>query len=90
MSVHLSEVDAGYVAAGTSLNFYEKTEWQGSTYWAFSNEYATDLASFIAFWDPTLSFSPTGSIVQQTSSPRGCCISMMPRPILWMTIMPTC
>jgi hypothetical protein len=62
-----TEVEVGYVAAGTSLNFYEKTEFLGNTYWAFSNEYATDLASFIAFWDPTLSFSPTGSIVQQTS-----------------------
>ncbi len=62
-----NELDVGYVAAGTSLNFYEKTEWLGSTYWAFSSEYATDLASFIAFWDPTLSFSPTGNIVQQTS-----------------------
>jgi hypothetical protein len=62
-----TEVEVGYVAAGTSLNFYEETQWLGSTYWAFSNEYATDLASFIAFWNPTLSFSPTGSIVQQTS-----------------------
>jgi PEP-CTERM motif len=62
-----TEVEVGYVAAGTSLNFYEKTEFLGSTYWAFSNQYATDLASFIAFWDPTLSFSSTGSIVQQTS-----------------------
>jgi hypothetical protein len=62
-----TKVEVGYVAAGTSLNFYEKTEWLGSTYWAFSNEYATDLASFIAFWDPTHSFSPTGSVVQQTS-----------------------
>jgi PEP-CTERM motif len=62
-----NEVEVGYVAAGTSLNFYEKTEWQGQTYWAFSSEYATDLASFIAFWNPTLTFSPTGNIVQQTS-----------------------
>jgi hypothetical protein len=62
-----NEVEVGFVAAGTSLNFYEKTEFLGNTYWAFSNEYATDLASFIAFWDPTLSYSPTGNIVQQTS-----------------------
>ncbi len=60
-------VEVGYVTAGTSLNFYEKSDWLGGTYWAFSNQYATDLASFIAFWDPTLSFSSTGSIVQQTS-----------------------
>ncbi len=61
------EVQVGPVTANTSLNFYMKTVFAGTTYWAFSDLYTTDPASITAFTDTDHSFSPTGSIIVQTS-----------------------
>ena len=61
------EVQVGPVTANTSLNFYMKTLFGGTTYWAFSDLYTTDPASITAFSDTNHSFSPTGNIVVQTS-----------------------
>src|SRR5262249_10133978 len=59
------EVQVAPVAQGTSLTFYQKTTWGGSTYWAFSDRVVYDQASLIAFANPTA--AGTLSVVEQTS-----------------------
>lgn len=60
------EVGFGFYAAGTPLDFYEKTVWNGTIYWAFSVD-TTSQASRVAFMDLDNSLGLGGSIVQQTS-----------------------
>jgi len=59
------EVEIGFFAAGTALDFYEKTDW-GGTLWAFSADTVSD-ASRCAFMDLDNSLGYGGSIVEQIS-----------------------
>ncbi len=58
------EVLVGFVRAGTVLHFYQKTEWNGATHWAFSN--GNDEASLIAFRDFDNSLGFNGSVIEKT------------------------
>ena len=59
-----TEVEVGFFASGSVMNFYEKTDW-GSTYWAFSVDTTTD-GSRCAFMDLDNSLGLGGSIVEPT------------------------
>jgi hypothetical protein len=58
------EIFVGLVRAGTVLHFYQKTEWNSATHWAFSN--GDDEASLIAFYDGDNSLGYGGSAVERT------------------------
>src|ERR1019366_2770532 len=58
------EVAIGLVTAGTSLDFYEKTDW-GGTFWAFSID-TVSAASRCAFLDLDNSLGFGGSVVEHT------------------------
>lgn len=59
------EVFTGSFLAGTTIDFYQKTEWGYGTYWAFSNY--NDRASLYAFSDINNSLGLGGSSLQQTT-----------------------
>ena len=59
-------VDLGFFTGGTGLDFYEKTEFGGMTYFAYSN--AHDQASLVAFTDIDNSLGMGGSVIQQTGT----------------------
>lgn len=60
------EIEAGFFLTGTDLDFYQKTPFGESTYWAFSN--STDQGSLCAFSDIDNSLGFGGSVVEQTGS----------------------
>jgi tetratricopeptide (TPR) repeat protein len=57
------EVKIGFVAAGSEIHFYEKTEW-GGTHWAFSHDANSDAAR-VAFHDRDNSLGWNGSIIEK-------------------------
>jgi hypothetical protein len=59
------EIFAGSFLAGTTIDFYQRTQW-GATYWAFSNN--NDLASQLAFYDLDNSLNLSGSSLEQTTA----------------------
>jgi tetratricopeptide (TPR) repeat protein len=60
-----NEVKIGFVAAGSELYFYLKTEW-GGDHWAFSHDTKSNWAR-VAFEDQDNSLGRNGSIVEKTS-----------------------
>lgn len=60
------EVQIGFVAQGTSLNFFEYTVWGSQSGWACSDD-TNSPASRCAFMDTDNSLGWGGSVVQQTS-----------------------
>ena len=58
------EVKIGFVAAGSELHFYEKSEW-GGTCWAFSHDTKSEAAR-VAFFDRDNSLGLVGSAVEKT------------------------
>ncbi len=61
------EVFVGVFAGGSVPNFYMMSDFGGAEY-AYSSLYATNLESFITFYDPTRSFAASGSVIAQTSA----------------------
>jgi hypothetical protein len=59
-------VKVGPVKAGTVLRFYQKTEWNGQTYWADSSR--SDPSSRVAFYDIDNSLGLGGTAVEQVDS----------------------
>jgi Tfp pilus assembly protein PilF len=59
------EVRIGFVAEGSELQFYEKSEFGDRIGWAFSNDTKTE-ASHVAFGDRDNSLGRGGSVVEQT------------------------
>jgi tetratricopeptide (TPR) repeat protein len=58
------EVRIGFVAAGSELQFYEKTDWNGIR-WAFSHDTKSDAAR-VAFYDRDNSLGREGSAIEKT------------------------
>jgi hypothetical protein len=61
-----NEVKVGFVAAGSQLYFYEKTEWNGIR-WAFSHD-TNSKESRVAFRDLENRRGQDGSIVEKTGT----------------------
>jgi tetratricopeptide (TPR) repeat protein len=58
------EVKVGFVAAGSELHFYEKTDWNGIR-WAFSHDTKSEAAR-VAFHDRDNSLGRDGSAIEKT------------------------